>query len=254
MIGGDLNARLYDRMPVKNKFIGPHLFKNPTQLRNPSLNRHLLIELCSRCHLQVANTFFDKPVHNTVTYVDIGFNSSSPITDRSHAELDVFLVSLWQFNSCKNVHSNRNIALSSRHSIVIADFEIDLARKVQGTTQARLDLSSLCQEPTQSLFLQSVEKKLDECVLVGGQNCTSTQVTNFTDAIKSSAHEVLPKVELTARRPWISARTLKYIRERNMARQLCNQDLEKTCHKLVKSSVKQDRTTWLHTLLATGSW
>ena len=77
---------------------------------------------------------------------------------------------------------------------------------------------------------------------------------HFNNAIDACAHEVLPTIELTANKPWISQRTLRYIHERNMCRKNSNIEGEKHLKKLIKHSVKQDRTSWLQSLLATGSW
>ena len=113
------------------------------------------------------------------------------------------------------------------------------------------DLKSLNDKYTRNLFLQTLEDKIDNHIDFAN---SSIQVASFSEFMRQAAEEVLPIVKATARRPWISERTLRYIDERSQERAANNKVLEAQKHKLVKASVKQDRTSWLHELLASGSW
>ena len=71
----------------------------------------------------------------------------------------------------------------------------------------------------------------------------------FGELLRNTAEETLPEVKARSQRPWISARTLHYIDERTAARSAGDKHKEIHLHKLVKSSVKQDRTSWLFEFL-----
>ena len=75
MIIGDLNARLYTRLPGEESYIGPYFFKNQFKECNSKMNRFLLIELCCKYDLQIANSYFSKTPEDTVTYFDIGYTA-----------------------------------------------------------------------------------------------------------------------------------------------------------------------------------
>ena len=76
----------------------------------------------------------------------------------------------------------------------------------------------------------------------------------FTKSLQSAAEKTLPTLEAKAQKLWISARTLHYIDRRTAARHEHDKDTEAYLHRLIKASVKQDRTSWLIDLLKTGSW
>ena len=76
----------------------------------------------------------------------------------------------------------------------------------------------------------------------------------FTKSLHSAAEKVLPTIEAKTQKPWISARTLHYIDRRTAARHEHDKNAEAYLQRLIKASVKQDRTSWLIDLLRTGSW
>ena len=69
MVLGDFNAKLGCVMVGEENMIGEHVFYCPLTGGNTSLsNRSLLIELCVAKKLVIANTYFDHPDENKVTY------------------------------------------------------------------------------------------------------------------------------------------------------------------------------------------
>ena len=60
--------------------------------------------------------------------------------------------------------------------------------------------------------------------------------------------------DLRPKNPWISDRTLVFLERRYAARKHGNVEAERSLNKHVKASVKQDRSSWLHQMLADGNW
>ena len=48
LVRGDFNVRLHRRFPQEEAIMGPYVFGNPAAEYNPSSNRSLLAELCTR--------------------------------------------------------------------------------------------------------------------------------------------------------------------------------------------------------------
>ena len=69
-----------------------------------------------------------------------------------------------------------------------------------------------------------------------------------------NAATVLPTAAVTAKRPWISSRTLDLVRDRNAARIAGDREREAELAKQVKQAAKIDRGLWLSGLLADGGW
>ena len=61
IICGDLNARIYRRLPGEEQIMGTHIFENKAVQIKPDANRHLLVELCSGLEMVVSNTFHEQP-------------------------------------------------------------------------------------------------------------------------------------------------------------------------------------------------
>ena len=53
------------------------------------MNRFLLLELCARCDLQIANTFIERLIEHKVTYYELFANAADAVTSNKFAELDL---------------------------------------------------------------------------------------------------------------------------------------------------------------------
>ena len=88
------------------------------------------------------------------------------------------------------------------------------------------------------------------------QKSLESQPSGLCDGMTAAFHDVaetcLPKVEVKARRPWITNETLTVISRRNEARQHGNFALEQQLSVLSKRRVRIDRTDWLEALLSSG--
>ena len=100
--------------------------------------------------------------------------------------------------------------------------------------------------------MQTLQDKIDNSDI--DYENASDHMAAFTQFMQQTACETLPQLKARSHRPWISDRTLRYIDERQEAKMALDRNLELQKHKLVKASVKQDRTSWLQQLLKSGSW
>ena len=73
LIAGDLNARLNAKRSGEEEILGDTTFGYPLAAKDPLSNRSLLMQLCVRHGLVVANTMFDHELERTVTYHGWGY-------------------------------------------------------------------------------------------------------------------------------------------------------------------------------------
>ena len=99
---------------------------------------------------------------------------------------------------------------------------IDSLSNQRKKLQTHPDLGSLSCTSTKAAFIKEVENKyLCSKEMIFSVTLTK-QMEIFAQIMQTSAVEVLPSMSLNAHKPWISNRTLRYIEERNAARQLCD--------------------------------
>ena len=112
--------------------------------------------------------------------------------------------------------------------------------------------------------LQNIEVAKDFCghieARLQDQACEAHSLdidvaNSFMNTIfEDSAKACLPVITAQPRRPWTSARTLRFIDERNAARSSANIGEEKRMIILVKKSVQQDKCSWFHAALSKQDW
>eukprot|EP00973_Karenia_brevis_P047854 6641352-Karenia_brevis.AAC.1 len=68
--------------------------------------------------------------------------------------------------------------------------------------------------------------------------------TAWKSSFEIASHHTLSNQEVKAKRPWISQRTLNLIFKRQQAHIDSRWSDEMSYNKLIKKSVKQDRTSW----------
>ena len=254
LIAGDFNSRLYARLPGEEQIIGPNIIAKPGKKLHAHMNRFQLLQLCHDANLQIMNTFTQHELPDLVTYHEIWFDKNSPVTASNHELLDLLLVPQAQSHRLTNLHSVNNSALKSHHYMVIADFDVDLNKASKACPGTTIDRSQLRQEDTKQLFITHVEQEMSNSI---ANNCTHT-VDTFSDAW-THAFQVATKHALSTpivqkKQPWISDRTLRYIMERIDAKAEMRWNSVAEYNKLIKHSVKQDRATWFHDMLANGDW
>ena len=173
------------------------------------------------------------------------------ITQSSHAELDIFLIPRSAFELCQQIKSNRNIAMNSHHFLVLGQVNLRLSKISESKSKKKFDLNSLQDDQISQAFSDQIENDIDLAADIH-QNIDS-KINFFKESILNAAEKVLPQIEVSPHRPWISSRTLKYIDQRNNARQQKNQVDEKKIQKQIRASMKQARTIYLRKILISGS-
>ena len=113
---GDFNSRLYTRLAGEETFIGQHFFQKPSKILRPDMNRFLLLEFCAFGSLCIANTFYDRPVEEMVTYRELATKPKDEITTSAFAELDFLLVEQAWSHKILSIRPCSNIALASHRT------------------------------------------------------------------------------------------------------------------------------------------
>ena len=95
---GDLNSRIYQRLATEGDNIGEHYYKAKCQNMHEKLNRFLLLGMMQQHGLQLANSYFQHDLEETITYRDFGvpLHSIKEANPNRLAQLDIMLVpSTW---------------------------------------------------------------------------------------------------------------------------------------------------------------
>ena len=158
------------------------------------------------------------------------------------AQLVYLLVPHTWSHSVKNVQSDRTIALTTRHFILIADIVLRIPKqRIKPKGRGRNDLSAL-RTPSVAAkfgaaFVDSVGAGADFT------NAEDASVRIVASMLAAAASQ-LPQLSATAAKPWISAATIVLIDTRNEARVNGDRVREKEQNRLIKISVRHDRKTW----------
>ena len=234
---GDWNARLYRPLPGESDIIGPHVFRYNTCEITADSNRHLLCELCASLSMTISNTFFDCDDEHMITSYNVGHAAMDEVSWQSHSQIDLFLCPLeWKHVIC-NLNSTRNLTLPSHHFPLIVSMDISVEKEVERTARHNAVPDALNDIATQGRFAALFEASIE-----------SSQYSI------SVAEASLPQHSATAKRPWISERTLALIDRRSAARRVRDRGAEEALNKEVMTSVMRDRSTWLELVLADGDW
>jgi len=251
---GDMNARLHTVRNGEHDVMGPAVFGNPKAKPDATSNRELLVEMCQRHALIIANTMFEAPSEHLVTYHDLSAHPKEEISYSKFAQIDLMLVSSqWAASVC-DVRSNRDKALQSHHFLVTSRLLISIPK----TERKRRDNSknALSQKDVQNTFAQTFARVCKEALgTIGSEGVTPEDAANavkkgFTEA----TDKALPERFAKPNRPWISDATLRLIDERDEARRAGDWRWESLANWNVKASAKADRRAWLDELVEDGNW
>ena len=256
IVYGDLNSRLYQISAGEERYIGPHALLNPVQRITPQMNRYLLLEFCAAEDMQIANTFFEHDLEDTVTYYDVGTAASAVASPEGFAQLDVALVTrLWK-DHVLDVRSQRKAPISSHHFLTMMRFSVEIPKTSKKTRSPELEYSALQDKDTAWKFAnrfhslcQSDDHHTNETVPHVQHECDK-----MLRAFHLAASEVVPSRLVKRKRPWISDDTLALIESKLHARQNGRFDAVARLSKQVKTQVKRDREKWLCDLAGSGDW
>ena len=99
----------------------------PGKVLHADMNRYYLVQMCSECELQIANTFTEHDFDNLVTYREIWYENGARKDSSNHELLDLALIQQKYAHRLSGLRCISNLAFKSHHSIVVADFDVDLA-------------------------------------------------------------------------------------------------------------------------------
>ena len=121
LIVGDLNARLHAKRNGEEEILGDNVFGNPLAAEYPLSNRSLLMQLCVRHHLVLADTVLDHELERTVTYHKWGVQPiDTDITCKKLAQLDLFPIGVQDIGNIQDVCADQSVGIASYHFLILA--------------------------------------------------------------------------------------------------------------------------------------
>ena len=145
--------------------------------------------------------------------------------------------------------TSRASAIQTHHFATIVCLAIEF-EKIQKCRTIRKDLSALRCTKMQDTFTAQLKE-----VVVG--QCTVLTLDAHSQIILDAfgkAATCLPDMQAVPKRPWVSAKILQLIAERNYMRRHHNYVEEKYLSKLIRASAKNDKQIFLHEELTNGNW
>ena len=244
---GDLNARIGQQRTGEKDIFGPYSFGKEASHKVESPNRELLLEFCADFKYVAANTFFDMPAEQKVTFAEAGSRPIGPVNEDSFHMLDLVLVPEGALANISEIRSVRNATLATDHFVLLCSLQDECETSPDRGTRAMPDRSLLSNSITRNSFVEAFKQN--------HSNASSAAASwqSISGAMKA-AGEVLPLSSTVPNKPWISAATLDLISQRQAARACDDYVEEKLLHKAVRVSARKDRTVWADTLLEDGSW
>ena len=249
VILGDYNARLGMRKVGEEDVIGPFSVGREAAHSVAIPNRDLLLEFCFEHDLVISNTFHEACPEQKFTFREIGCAPSAPVSSRTHAMVDLVLISRDNFGLVSDLLSIKEAALATDHFLVRCRLNCSLQsqRKLR---QQLVDKSRLADEDTQAKFSHAFYTSLTDARAEYAEASSWDHVLNAFRA----AELTLPKSQTKPNKPWISNRTFALISFRQQARAQSRVLDEKFYHKEIRRSVKRDRSEWIERTLADGTW
>ena len=252
IVMGDFNARVHSCRPGEETCVGRFAFGDPTKTTEPTDNRELLIEMCHTLSACLANTFFEHPKEELVTYRSLGVPPLAPVSATTFAQLDFTLVSADWLKCVQDIRCHRQDALRSQHFPQVLDVDIQI-EKVPPTQVVKMDLQALGGAQTNANFCNEFVKAVDGTNHLSEDVCLEELSATVTRAMHE-ASSCLPKLAAQRKNPWIGQSTLELIESRNLARSSGDYFAEKDFNRRIKASARSDRKIWLSHCLASGDW
>ena len=255
IIIGDLNARLHVCKAGEDKTLGPYTFGNPNANWHPNSNRNLLLDRCQASEYVVANTFFERPVEQRVTYFELSARPTDDIEYHKFAELDHVLIHRNWLTNITAIRSHRGEAFQSHHFLVTVDLSISI-EKQHFKRHSQVDLTELRKQSVAENFTMHFNEAISARVSpnqLRGQELEAATQTIATCMSQAGARSI-PSKRYAPHRPWITSKTLDLIALRDNARKDSQPALEIALHKTIRLSAKSDRKQWLEEMLSTGCW
>lgn len=88
LVYGDMNARLYNRLPGEDGVLDQHLLQGDKAAIRDETNSHLLVEFCIPSAMLVATTLLDVPLENQITCCNVDLQPMDVVSWKSHYQID----------------------------------------------------------------------------------------------------------------------------------------------------------------------
>ena len=250
IIFGDLNARMGHQCMGEDHILGKHGWGRRAVAQVDTPNRDLLMEFCGGLDLVVANSFFNAPLEEKVTYMEPGATFNGQINELQYNILDLLLCNSSVFAQVKDLRSHRQIPLATDHYLVTCTLAHPPGEVRQKSHQ------HACREALrdQSVRLHYAETFMEIFEDFPTIPKTIESMWRQGEQAALAATSVFPQMPAERKQPWISQNTLELIDKRTQARLANNTEEEKRLLKEVRKSCKQDKTSWVENNIANGCW
>ena len=118
LVLGDFNARLGQCQPGEELLLGDYSPGRPVTHGFEPCNRDLLLEFCESTGTLVANTFYDTPLEEKMTYAQPGAATSGVINETQYHLLDLILCDAAHLPRITEIRSLSRAHLASDHFLV----------------------------------------------------------------------------------------------------------------------------------------
>ena len=198
-----------------------------------------LLEFASNSDLFVCNTRFQQKDCRKWTW-------SSP-GDRSTNMIDLVLIDKRWKTSVRNCRSYQGADIDSDHSLILANIKLRLKKsRPRINKEPRLDLEVLQDADVTKCYEKELLKHISKR---GVEDSLDRRAEALSEAMRETARSILPR-KTKAKKPWISADTLKLVDEKRSAK-LRRHDSEyyaeiyRRLRNAVTKSARRDKEDWL---------
>ena len=228
------------------------MYESPPPSRLAQSNKELLLETCRATSSMIGNTFFEHAASNTVTYLQParGVDASSAPSPEYFAQLDFCLVGNTNMEMVRDIWSDRTASLPTRHFLVLTELNMHFEQTQKKEPKTSCCLATLRGPP-------KLDTRFGETYLEARSKLPKTE--SLDDAAANVAQAMHEASQIAARpqarrhQPWISGATIALLAERDQARTNGTGE-EAKLNKEIKKAVRRDKSKWLESTLAGGSW
>ena len=237
-IGGDFNARLYERLEHEKEVIGPYILERKgyitTQDKGKGVgdktreNSDLFIDFLKTNDLCAINTMLEKEPRKRVTYKEkvpannpcseeyTGENTG-PYDHKKYAQCDYLVIKQSRKHTVKDCETKANWYRDSDHIPIAAEIRTSMKRcEKQEKPKAAKKYHKPAKEEKKAYndeIREAIKKIHREALLEGRQD--TIKLSDWINIIENAAEATLKEVDPTIRKDYISRDTWDKIKERN---------------------------------------
>ena len=265
-IGGDFNARMYERLEHEKEVLGEGILTRKgyitTQEKGKGIgdqtreNRDLFIDFLKTQELTAVNTLFQKPAHKLVTYKEkvpahnkdseeYGGENTGPYDHTKYAQCDYLLTKQCSKRTVLDCETRVDLPRDSDHIPLVAEVKTNMRtqRKPHNETSAvkyyKPDSEKFVwyNEAVTELVRTAHTERLE-----AGNNSRPISLQEWTTILANCAESNLEKINPEIRKDYISRSTWSKIERRNALQKEGDPNKEVTkLNKEIKKDAFQDR-------------